>query len=191
MFGIDNIKSDYTFTQSEDRLFKIQSSKAISSYLENFGVSKKDKSEKLNNDFEESSKSIDNKENNTNEKIEKTHIEIDGLFGDEESGDGDFFYDGKVSSITKSFESLAAAVGSSNDKVTKNQLIALLQSLSSENSQDADKVSEIAFVKSLIAKFDILSDGTNYITSFNGVKDAQDYETVTKEQVTLPIDIRI
>ncbi len=87
--------------------------------------------------------------------------------------------------------SLAAAVGANTDKISKEQLIVLLQSLMAEDSSLEDKAKEIAFVKNLIAKFDTLSDGASYITSLSGADEPQDYETVTPEQVTSPIDLRI
>lgn len=96
---------------------------------------------------------------------------------------------GKVSSIITSFDALAMEVGAVNDKISKEQLDAYLQSLQSQNSSDVTQ--EIAFVKNLIARFDTLSGGTGYITSYTGIKEPQDYKTVTKEQVTFPIDIRV
>ena len=97
-----------------------------------------------------------------------------------------------VSSLTNSFRSMAASIGQ-GDRVTKEQLISLLQEMSTQgqNVEEENIQKEIAFVKNLIAKFDTISNGMGYITSFNGVNDIQDYKTVTPEQVTPPIDIRI
>jgi hypothetical protein len=101
-----------------------------------------------------------------------------------------YFYGDKDNySITSSFDALAAAVGSSGGKVTKGQLLAYLQTLMFEDSGSNSK--DISFVKNLIAKFDMLSDGTNYISSFDGINEIQDYLTVTKEQVTSPVDLRV
>lgn len=98
-------------------------------------------------------------------------------------------YDGKVSFMTNSFSSLVTAVGATGNRVTKTELIAYLQSLMADKAGDNSK--EIAFLKNLIAQFDTLSNGTSYISSLDGTKEAQDYSTVTKDQVTPPIDIRI
>lgn len=106
-------------------------------------------------------------------------------------------YDGKASSIMNSFESLAAAMGVSDNKITKSQLLAYLQTLSAESSTTesvADKTQkskEIAFVKGLIARFDTLSDGGDYITSLNEVNEPQDYTTVTQQQLQSPIEILV
>lgn len=94
-------------------------------------------------------------------------------------------------SITSSFYELAAAVGASGSKVTKEQLISYLHSITSSSSGSSTSAAEITFIKNLIAKFDTISNGADYITSFNGVNDIQDYKTITKEQVTLPIDVRV
>lgn len=106
-------------------------------------------------------------------------------------------YDGKASSIMNSFESLAAAMGVSDNKITKSQLLAYLQTLAAESTttesitDKAQKSKEIAFVKGLIARFDTLSDGGDYITSLNQVNEPQDYETVTPQQLQSPIEILI
>lgn len=106
--------------------------------------------------------------------------------------ENDFEYGSDLSDLTRSFMSLAASAGSTNDKVTKSQLFSLLQNLYAKGGANAEEFKdEIAFVKNLIAKFDVLSNGKGYITSFSGVNDIQDYKTVTKEQVTSPIDLRI
>ena len=101
----------------------------------------------------------------------------------------DQFPDGKVSFMINSFDSLVAAVGASGNKLTKDQIISYLQKLTSDKSHNNAK--EIAFLKNLVAKFDTLSNGNHYISSFYGMNDAQDYSTITKEQVTSPIDIRV
>ena len=105
------------------------------------------------------------------------------------NANSDPLYDGKVSFVTNSFDSLVVAVGASGNKLTKGQIISYLQKLTSDNSNDNSK--EIAFLKTLIAKFDTLANGGEYISSFYGMNDAQDYSTITTEQVTPPIDIRI
>lgn len=97
---------------------------------------------------------------------------------------------GKVSSIMTSFDALAAEIGAVNNKISKEQLDSYLKSLQSEES-GTDVTQAIAFVKNLIARFDSLSGGADYITSYVGIKEPQDYKTVTQEQVTFPIDIRV
>ena len=82
-------------------------------------------------------------------------------------------------------------MGTSGAKITKEQLMTYLQSLTASESGGADNTAEITFLKNLIAKFNTLSDGSEYITSLQGANDAQDYSTVTTDQVTSPIDIRI
>ncbi len=129
-----------------------------------FGVAKKEESDKAT----DNNALISHKNNNAN---------------------SDPLYDGKVSFVTNSFDSLVVAVGASGNKLTKGEIISYLQKLSSDTSSDNSK--EIAFLKTLIAKFDTLANGGDYISSFYGMNDAQDYSTITTEQVTPPIDIRI
>lgn len=104
--------------------------------------------------------------------------------------ESDFSYDGQAS-IMSSFDSLASAVGAINDKISKEQLLAYLQTLKSGTSGAVASNEEIAFVKNLIAKFDTIADGGKYITSLSGIKDPQDPTTVTQEQLEFPIDIRV
>lgn len=94
-------------------------------------------------------------------------------------------------SIMNSYGALAAAVGANTRGVTKMDLITFLERLSSGPSNETGNAEVIAFVKNLIAQFDTLSGGGDYLTSLTGIKEPQDYSTVTKEQVTSPIDLRI
>lgn len=94
-------------------------------------------------------------------------------------------------SIMNSYGALAAAVGANGRGVTKMDLVTYLQKLSSGSSKEANNAEVIAFLKNLIAQFDTLSGGEEYLTSLTGVKEPQDYSTVTKEQVTPPIDLRV
>lgn len=112
-------------------------------------------------------------------------------YGNNGDDEDEFYYDGKASSVTTSFEALAAAVGSSGSKITKEQLMTYLQSLMTDPSSSSENVAEITFLKNLIAKFDALSDGSDFITSLQGAKEPQDYTTITTEQVTSPVDIRV
>ena len=194
MFGSVNVNPDYTFTQSENRLFTSNISKAISNYFGNSDVSKKVKSDKTDkNSSDEKTVGSLAQEKNTNKIEEEKKDKTQNLFDDEEDKDNvqGLFFDEKSISITASFDSLAAAVGASDDKVTKSQLMALLQSLNSKEADSSEVSKDVAFLKRLIAKFDVISGGSNYITSFSGVNEPQDYETVTQEQVTSPVDILI
>jgi len=103
----------------------------------------------------------------------------------------EFYYDGKASASLNSFDSLAAEIGAIGDKISKVQLVSYLNSLTTDPSNAAANSSQIAFVKNLIAKFDTIAKGQDYITSLTGLNDAQDYTTVTPEQVTPPFDLRI
>lgn len=94
-------------------------------------------------------------------------------------------------SIMSSYGSLAAAVGANGRGITKTDLVNYLQKVSSGTTNGQVSPEVIAFLKNLIAQFDSLSGGGEYLTSLSGTKEPQDYSTVTKEQVTSPIDIRI
>lgn len=191
MFGSNAVSQDYTFTQSENRLFTNQVSKAISTYVGNFDASKKDKENDSVKDADLNKKVLEKTVKGKDDSADKDENKVVDLFEEDDDSLSSFTYDGKAdSSITTSFEALAAALGISGDKVTKGQLFAFLQSLISTD-KTGDNSKEIAFVKNLIAKFDTISEGEDYITSFNGVNDPQDYETVTQDQVTPPVDIRI
>lgn len=110
---------------------------------------------------------------------------------DDHDGDVDV-QDGIDSSITDSFANLAAAVGAFGGKITKAQLMAFLQKLeSNSDSFDSKQNQAITYVKNIIAQFDTLSNGADYITSLVNLEEPQDYETVTPEQVTPPVDIKV
>lgn len=94
-------------------------------------------------------------------------------------------------SIMNSYGALAAAVGANTRGVTKMDLMAYLQRVSSDSDTTSNNAEVIAFLKNLIAQFDTLSGGGDYLTSLTGIKEPQDYSTVTQEQVTPPIDLRV
>jgi len=124
-------------------------------------------------------------------KVDKDDSELPVLYG-QNKNDAEYselFYDGKAS-ITKSFSALAVEIGAFGDKISKAQLMAYLDSIKYDPSS-TDKSIEIAFVKNLIAQFDDLSHGSDYITSLTGLAEIQDYTTVTSAQVTPPIDLRV
>lgn len=114
-------------------------------------------------------------------------------YGSKESNNSDVeLLQGDISySIMNSYGALAAAVGANSMGVSKLDLITYLQKLSSGSEKNTNDSEVIAFLKSLIAQFDTLSGGEEYITSLTGIKEPQDYSTVTKEQVTPPVDLRI
>lgn len=113
-------------------------------------------------------------------------------YGSDDDSNDEVYSGGQAPLITNSFDTLAAAVGAIGGKISKEQLVMFLQSLVSVNNPDyATSQEEIALVKNLIAQFDTLSNGSSYITSLAGVKEPQDYSTVTKAQVTPPIDLRV
>lgn len=141
------------------------------------------------------SKNIESSENSDDSQfgmhdVEKTNISIS--YGSDADDSEEEFYKGPTLSITNSFNTLAAAVGAVGNKITKDQLISYLQSLISNSKSNSSVTSdEIAFIKNLIAQFNTLSDGSDYITSLAGTKEPQDYSTITLAQVTPPIDIRV
>lgn len=111
-------------------------------------------------------------------------------YGSQDDDDEEFSSSAPVA--INSFASLAAAMDVSNGKITKDQLISYLNSLKTDKSVDyASKACEITMLKNLIAQFGVLSNGEDYITSLSGLTEAQDYKTVTTEQVTSPIDLRV
>lgn len=112
-------------------------------------------------------------------------------YGSNQNDGSEFEYGHDTSTIITSFDTLAAAVGASGNKITKDQLLSYLESLTSDIANSSANYTQITFLKNIIAKFDTLSDGGKYITSLDGINEPQDYETITPAQVTPPIDIRI
>lgn len=203
MFGSFNIGTDYTFTQSEAQNNTVNKSKAISNYVGKSDVPKKSATqENIENTKDTETKvpeNTDTKDTDSSNSLVKAkkdtsapEIKILGQGqGDEDNNDYLYNSDGKVTSVTNSFDALVTAVGGVGGRVTKEQLMSYLQSLTSDPSVSSDNAQEVTFIKSLIAQFDTLSNDTGYITSLDNVKEPQDYTTVTKEQVTSPIDIRV
>lgn len=103
--------------------------------------------------------------------------------------DEETYYSQDTSYIPTTFMELATMVGSNTANVTKEQLSSYLDSITSNSSTAS--AAEITVIKNLIAQFDVLSGGAGSITSLEGLKEVQDYSTVTKDQVTPPVDIRI
>lgn len=102
-----------------------------------------------------------------------------------------YYFHRDSNDIANSFDILAAEIGAVGGRVTKEQLAAYYQSLMTNFTSGQDNTQAIIFVKNLLAKFDTISDGQDYITSLVGMDEPQDYKTVTKEQVTPPIDLKI
>lgn len=175
MFGSSNIGTDYTFTQSDTQNTTASKSKPTPSKLGAGSVSGRDS-------LEAELKKVASQVSDANNQSAKS-----------EDVANDYMYhsDGKAASITNSFDALAAAVGGVGGRVTKDQLTSYLHSLTSDPKMSAENLQEVTFIKGLIAQFDTLSGHSNYITSFADIKEPQDYKTVTKEQVTPPIDIRV
>lgn len=209
MFSSINNSPDYAASQSENRFFNINNLKDLSNSFGSVGVKELDKSNvsagednqdennlvKLKNKTsttKDNSALTDVKDSQTTDLIiNKTSkdtvvIHLLGQGGDE----GTTLKDDKAP-VTSSFDVLAAEVGAVGGKISKIQLMSYLQSLTSSNSASTADMQAIAFVKNLIAQFDNLSNGADYITSFNGIKEPQDYKTITKEQVTSPVDVRV
>ena len=209
MLSSFNAIPDYSLNQSENRFNTINSYRSFSKYFGNSGVRENsvavdddNKSEltgvlaKKNKDKESGKTDTNNNPINVSDKSSGPDAQTVNLLGynDGEDGSFEFVYDGKSSIVPNSFEVLAAVVGASGNKITKGQLIAYLQSLVSEGGKltiNNEKSEEITFVKNLIAKFDMLSDGQDYITSLDGVDDPQEYTTITTAQVTSPVDVRV
>ena len=191
MFAADGVSTEYTFIESSS-ILKNQLTKAFMSYVDSFGV------QKPNNNVAEPKTKDNEKVGNEAVTEQKSDFEVltqssvnkvVDLYSEE-----DYYFDlfsgGNLSCITTSFSALATAAGSSDNKISKGELMSLLGTLSA-NEQSINYNNEISFVKKLIARFDNLSNGQDYITSFVGVHDAQDYETVTVEQVTVPVDVSV
>lgn len=117
-------------------------------------------------------------------------IKLPGSSKDDGSAqDTETYYPADKFYVPTSFAELAAQVGGSTKNVTKQQLESYLKSITSDASEVS--AAEITVVKNLIAQFEHLSGGTGTISSFDGLKEPQDYKTITKEQVTLPVDVRV
>lgn len=177
MFGSFNIGTDYTFTQSDTQSTTASNPKVD---LSNLGAKSVSGRDSLEADLRKAASTfarVNNSKNNASSV----------------ASEGDYLYnaDGKAGSITNSFDALAAAVGGVGGKVTKDQLVSYLHSITADVATSAENFQEVTFIKGLIAQFDTLSENGNYITSFNGVHEPQDYTTVTSDQVTPPIDIRV
>lgn len=174
MFGSFNIGTDYTFTQSDNQDKAVSKSKVDSN---NFGDSNVTEKPDLKTEVKKDTSVIPVVKNPTKDTSNESDYK---LLSDKASA-----------SITNSFDALAAAVGGVGGRVTKDQLVSYLHSLTSDPSTSAENIQEITFLKGLIAQFDTISGSSGYITSLEGMSEPQDYKTVTKEQVTPPIDIRV
>lgn len=174
MFGSFNIGTDYTFTQSDNQDKAVSKPKVDSSKFGDSNVTEKP-------DLKTEVKKVTSEVSVVNKKPSDDNSESDyKLLSDKTSA-----------SVANSFDALAAAVGGVGGKVTKDQLISYLRSLTSDPSVSAENIETVTFIKGLIAQFDTISGDGTYITSLQGMDEPQDYTTVTKEQVTPPIDIRV
>ena len=135
---------------------------------------------KDNSKFNSLEQKLKNKENSEDLVIE---------YGNRDEDEEETYFSKDTSYIPTSFLELAAMVGSNTASVTKEQLTSYLDSLTESGASAS--AAEITVVKNLIAQFDVFSGGTGIVTSLDGLGEAQDYTTITKEQVTSPVDIRI
>lgn len=177
MFGSFNIGTDYTFTQSDNQDKAVSKPKVDSS---NFGDSNVTEKPDFQPEVKKDTSALPAVQN-------KTHDDN----SDNNEGDYKLLSDKTSTSVTNSFDALAAAVGGVGGRVTKDQLLSYLHSLTSDPTASAENIQEVTFLKALIAQFDTISGDTGYITSLQGIDEPQDYTTVTPEQVTPPIDIRV
>ena len=180
MFDSAGISSDYTFTKTDEGSLVNISSSGFSGDLGKVGVAKT---------YTPPIPAPSTPLPSSKDSGAPAHQATNGSAALSE--DEELFLDSAKSYITGSFNALASEVGSTGGKIKENQLIAYLKTLMDTSEQGFDNTEEIAFVKNLIANFSTLSNGAGYITSFNGLKDAQDHRTVTKAQVTPPIDVRV
>lgn len=176
MFGSFNIGTDYTFTQSETQNKAVSKTKLNSSYFGDGAVSGKSD---LKPEAKIAAPEVSDVNNNS------PSVE------DNKGNDYKLLSNKTSASIANSFDALAAAVGGVGGRVTKDQLISYLHSLTSDPSVSAENVETVTFLKGLIAQFDTLSGNGSYITSLAGAREPQDYTTVTVDQVTSPIDVRV
>lgn len=174
MFGSFNIGTDYTFTQSDNQDKAVSKSKSNSNNFGDSNVTEKP-------DLKAEVKKVTSEVSVVNKKPSDDNSE----------GDYKLLSDKTSASVANSFDALAAAVGGVGGKVTKDQLISYLRSLTSDPSVSAENIETVTFIKGLIAQFDTISGDGTYITSLQGADEPQDYTTVTREQVTPPIDIRV
>lgn len=183
MFGSSNIGTDYTFTQSDTSNTTVNKPQIDPSQVGAASVSDRGSLEAA---LKKTASTVSRANKNTNTNSNAGNVSS-------ADSEGDFLYnsDGKAGSITNSFDALAAAVGGVGGKVTKDQLESYLHSITVSPQVSAENLQEVTFIKGLIAQFDTLSENGNYITSFTGIKEPQDYTTVTQDQVTPPIDIRV
>lgn len=115
------------------------------------------------------------------------------------------------------FSSLSEAVGADSNGISKDELSTYLKKLLSESTSASDTAStttttsttgatnttstnktelgkEIKLIANLVANFDDFSSGNQYITSnslLSAMKAPQDPSTITSDQLTSPIDLRV
>ena len=124
------------------------------------------------------------------------------------------------SAISDLFTSLSDATDSDSSGISKDDLVSYLKSLvssltSAESASDTstststtasstdstssttsttDLANEIKFITNLLVNFDTFSGGSDKITSssfYSALKEPQDVSTITSDQLTSPIDIRV
>lgn len=161
---------------------------ALKNYAKSAGAT--DVVDDTKTDGENSTSNVEYLYHKKNTDSESADDDIKIAYGSQDDDEEEFSSSAPVA--INSFASLAAAMDVSNGKITKDQLVSYLNSLKTDKSVDyASKACEITMLKNLIAQFGMLSNGEDYITSLSGLTEAQDYTTVTPEQVTSPIDLRV
>lgn len=192
MFGAStNISTSYTFTQAESYTSADQSANGTSQSVGSTNASAKTNTKistsNTNKYAKNNVKSDINTDSKTDDNSDQTLIKHQNNEDDESS---ELLFGQDSEFIPASFAELAAMVGGSENRVTKDQLMAYLHSMKSPTGA-ATSAAAITVVKNLIAQFDDLSGGSGYLTSLQGTKDPQDYKTITADQVTSPVDVRI
>lgn len=195
--------SNYTSPQSATdtspatQLPQNDTGSSVKSAVKSAHVQAGNPSHDIHSDESNNSKNIDNNQVKTNSEAEDFQLKKakntdDQLLGNYGNNKDDSEQDySLLSKQTASFAELAAVVGSNGSKITKEQLVSYYASLTSKSGDNGINPAEVTLIKNLIAKFEELSHGGSYITSLKGIDEPQDYTTITPEQVTSPIDIRV
>lgn len=99
--------------------------------------------------------------------------------------------DTKKSLKEEAFDELAKKVGADDKGITKDQLQSHLKTLIADTAESADHSNEIGFVTNLIADFNTLSGGNDYIKSFNETQDYTNSPDSSLKSLSSPINIQV
>lgn len=188
MFDSAGISSDYTFTKTDEGSLVNISSSGLSGNLGKVGVPK---SPNITKTYTPSIPAPSTPSPSATGSSPAPSAQTGATNSPAIVEDEELFSEHSSSYVTTSFDALASEVGSAGGKIEENQLVAYLKTLMDSSKTGSNNNEEIAFVKNLIANFSTLSQGSGYITSFTGLKEAQDHQTVTKAQVTSPVYVRV